>query len=177
MVAETFRFLTNINLSLTGWCSDSPAFGKLQTVSSNAKNYDVTNIKADTQKLIDYSVDFACMMLTDSHEFYPFAGTINLNGEIVMESHFDGDDHPLSQDIINSLEPLLDKQLEKNERRAYALTYDVRVQKDSSSGKTDAIAIKIKHKETKDITVYYFAYRLTEQKTVEHLDSWGVIVN
>lgn len=137
----------------------------------------MTNIKVDTQRLIDYSVDFANKMLTDNQEFYPFAGAINLNGDIVMESHFDGDDYPLSQDLINSLQPLLDRQLENNERRAYALTYDVRVQKDNATEKTDAIAVKIKHTETKDITVYYFAYRLTAQKTVEHLDSWGEIVN
>ena len=137
----------------------------------------MTNIKDDTQKLIDYAVDFANKLLTDYQEFYPFAATINLNGNIIMESCLDGDDHPLSQDLITIFEPLLDNQLENCERRAYSLTYDVKVQKDDTNYKTDAIAVKIKHAETTDITVYYFAYRLTEQNKVEHLDSWGVVVN
>lgn len=137
----------------------------------------MTNITDDKQKLIDYSVNFAISLLTDYQEFYPFAGTVNLEGEIVMESHFDGDDQPLSQDLINALLPILDRQLENNERRAYALTYDVRVQKDKASEKTDAIAIRIRHNESKDIVVYYFAYKLTPQNTVELLDSWGEIVD
>ena len=137
----------------------------------------MTNIKVDTQKLIDYSVDFAIKMLTDKQEFYPFAGAINLNGDIIMESYFDGDDHPFSQNLINSLQSVLDRKLGNNERRAYALTYDVSVQKDNTTERTDAIAVQIKHTETLDITVYYFAYRFTTQKTIEHLYSWGEVVN
>ena len=130
-------------------------------------------MQEDTQKLINYSVDFATIMLADSQEFFPFAVTVNLNGDLITTGYFDGDDHPLSQDLINKLQPLLDRLLDNKERRAYALTYDVRVQKDNSSEKTDAIAVKIKHTDTKDITVYYFAYKLTSQKTIEHLDSWA----
>jgi hypothetical protein len=137
----------------------------------------VIEIKKDIQKLIDYSVGFADKMLSDNQEFYPFAVTVNLDGNLVMNSQFDGDDHPLSQDIIDRLQPLLDNQLGKQECRAYALTCDVRVQKDNASAKTDAISVKIKHTETNDITVYYFAYRLTATKTVEYLDSWGEIIS
>ena len=35
VVTETFRLRINICGSLTGWCSESPAFGKLQTVSGH----------------------------------------------------------------------------------------------------------------------------------------------
>ena len=129
--------------------------------------------KDDTQKLIDYSVDFATKMLTDNQEFFPFAVTVNLKGDLITTGYFDGDDQPLSQDLINKLQPLLDRLLDNKERRAYALTYDVRVQKDNSSEKTDAIAVKVKHTDTKNITVYYFAYKLTSQKIIEHLDSWA----
>ena len=127
----------------------------------------------DTQKLIDYSIDFASKMLTEKQEFFPFAATVDLKGDIIMTSYFDGDDHPQSQDLINKLQLLLDRLLDSRERRAYALTYDVKVKKDDTSEKTDAIAIKIKHTDTKDLRVYYFAYKLTTQKTVEHLDSWA----
>lgn len=37
MVEETFRLRINISSSLTGWCSESPAFGKLQNVSGKFK--------------------------------------------------------------------------------------------------------------------------------------------
>jgi len=130
----------------------------------------------DTKKLIDYSVSFAEKLLTDYQEFYPFASTINLSGELVQVEYFDGDDHPLSQDLINKIQPILDQKIDSKEMRAYALTYDVRVKRDHLSDKTDAIAIKIKHRDLNDILVHYFAYRLTPQKTFEHLDSWTEII-
>jgi hypothetical protein len=135
----------------------------------------VTNITSDTQNLINYCVDFADKMLTENHEFYPFAVTVNFDGDLVMVSHFDGDDHPLSQDLINKLQLLLDYQLDNKEKRAYALTSDVVVKKDASTNKTDAIAIKIKHLDSNDIKVYYFAYILSSENKVEYLDSWGEI--
>lgn len=130
----------------------------------------------DAKKLINYSVDFANKMLTENQEFFPFAVTINFDGELVMTGYFDGDEHPPSQDLINKLQLILDRQLENKERRVYALTYDVRVKKDESSEKTDAIAIKIKRANTKEFTIYYYAYKLTPQKTVEHLYSWGELM-
>ena len=129
--------------------------------------------KDDTQKLIDYSVAFATKMLADNQEFFPFAVTVNLKGDLITTGYFDGDDHPLSQDLINKLQLLLDRLLDNKERRAYALTYDVKVKKDNSSEKSDAIAVKIKHTDTKDSTIYYFSYKLTPRKTIEHLDSWA----
>jgi hypothetical protein len=142
-----------------------------------ANHYTVTNIKDDTQKLIDYSVDFAFKLLTDYQEFYPFAGSMSLNGIIAMESGFDGNDHPLSQDLMNALDSLLEGKIENHEIRAYALTYDVKVKRVDTIAKIDAIAVKIKHAETKDTRVYYFAYRMAEGNKVEHLDSWSEIIS
>jgi hypothetical protein len=136
----------------------------------------VTNIKDDTKKIIDCSIEFANKLLVEFQEFFPFAVAINLNGEIVPINYFDGNDQPASTDLINNLETLLDEQLLKNEKRAYAITYDVRVQKNSLSEKVDAIAIKIKQAETKDILLCYFAYKLVEQNRLEHLDSWREVV-
>ena len=135
------------------------------------------NNTLDTKKLIDYSVDFADKMLTDNQEFFPFAAAIDFTGNLIMTSDFEGDDFPLSQEVINKLQSILDRQLDCKERRAYALTYDVRVQKDNLSEIVDAIAIKIKHIDTQGITVYYFAYRLTSEKKVQHIDSWGEIIS
>ncbi len=136
----------------------------------------MANLRDDTQSLIDHSVGFAEKMLTENQEFYPFAVMVNLDGELEMVSHFDGDDNPLSQDLINKLQPLLDKQIENKESRAYSLTYDAKVQKEGSSEKLDAVAVRVRHIETQEVTVYYFAYRLTAQKEVEHIDSWGEVI-
>lgn len=135
----------------------------------------MTNIANDTKKLIDYSVGFAEKLLNGCEEFYPFASTINLSGDLIPTSYFAGEDHPLSEDLMIDLNAMLERRLENKEKRAYAMTYDVKVKK-GTNGKTDAIAVKIKHTETKEITVYYFAYRMNSKKIVEHLDSWGEIL-
>lgn len=136
----------------------------------------MTTITEDTKKLIDYSVDFAKKILTDYKEFFTFSVTINLVGDRIPTGYFDGDNLLSRQDLITKLQKQHDQQLVDNQRRAYSLTYLAKVKKDNSSEKTDAIAIRIKHADTKDITVYYFAYRLTQQNTIEYFDKWNEIL-
>jgi hypothetical protein len=49
------------------------------------------------------------------------------------------------------------------------------VKQNDSREKSDAVAIKIKHRDTKDIIVYYFAYRITLKNTIEHIGNWKQI--
>lgn len=90
----------------------NPSHRQAAAVSSKAKIDAVKDIDDDKQKLIDYSVEFATKMLTENQEFYPFAVTINLHGDLVMASYFAGDEHPLSQDLINELQKTLVIQLD-----------------------------------------------------------------
>jgi len=156
--------------------SIAPPSQSPETLVLRLKDDKVRNIKDDTQKIIEYSIELANELLVEFQEFFPFAVAINLNGEIVPINYFDGNDHPDSTDLLNNLETLLDEQLSKNEKRAYAITYDVRIQKNSLSEKVDAIAIKIKQTETKEVLLCYFAYKLVEQNRLEHLDSWREVV-
>ncbi len=126
----------------------------------------------DRQKLIDYSFEFANKLLADYQEFYPFAATINLKGELIPVTYYDGNEYPNSQELIDKLKILLDDQLRDGERRAYALTCDVTVRRNDLSNRKDAIAIQIKHQDAEKNYTCFFAYRLTEQNAVEHLDSW-----
>lgn len=48
MVAETFRLRINIGGSLTGWCSESPAFGKLQNAITKFE-IEMANIMNDSK--------------------------------------------------------------------------------------------------------------------------------
>lgn len=134
------------------------------------------NITDDTKILINYSVDFAEQMLIENEEFFPFACTINSMGELVPISFFDGDEFPKSETLIDNLETILDNQLKQKEKRAYALTYDVKVKRHNEFEMHDAIAVKIKHIETEQSIVYFFAYKLNSQKSVEHLHSWLEVV-
>jgi len=131
------------------------------------------NISEDKISLINYSIDFAEKMLNENQEFYPFASTINLCGEHYATALWEGDDHPSSKTLLDNLEIMLEKQINLKEKRAYALVYDVKVQKENSGRIFDAIAIKLRHTEAKEITIYYYAYKMNTQNTIEHLESWA----
>jgi hypothetical protein len=132
------------------------------------------NLTIDRHKLVDYSIVFAEKLLIEFQEFFPFSATIDLDSNFIPTAFYDGNEHPSSQELFDQLKRLLDGQLNANEKRDYALTYNVSVRKDNRSDATDAIAIQIKHHESASTFTYYFAYRMTE-KELEHLDSWGEI--
>lgn len=133
----------------------------------------MTNNIDNTQRLIDYSVEFAKRMLTENQEFFPFAVTLNIHGDLIPATFFDGDDQPLSEDLLNNLQFLVDNKLSKREVIAYALTYDVLVKKNDHSKKNDVITVKIKHTDIEESKLYYFTYRLLKQKGIEFIDSWS----
>ena len=130
------------------------------------------NSTDDTKKLTDYAIDFAENMLKNSPDFYIFSVTINMNGERRPVGYCDGEEQLSNHDLMKKLQAHHDQQLLNKEIRAYALTYLEKVKKDNTSEITDAIAVKIKHEETTDITICYFAYKLSLQKKIEHLGNW-----
>ena len=61
-----------------------------------------------------------------------------------------------------------------NQLRAYGIAYDVVTKRDSESLETNAIAIKIKHKNSKTINVFYTAYKLPKHTRIEITDGWCI---
>ncbi len=55
-------------------------------------------IKKDIQNIINYSHQFAEIMLNDGKEYYPFGAKINTNGELIPVGYKDSEtDFPKSQ--------------------------------------------------------------------------------
>ena len=126
----------------------------------------------DIQKLIDYSVSFAKTLLAEFKEFYPFASTINIDGELIPFGLYEGDEFPDSKDLSSKLELLLEKQLEDKKKRAFAITTDVVVKRSDAENSHNAISIKIRQSGTKEYKVYFFEYNLSEENEVEITKSW-----
>jgi hypothetical protein len=135
----------------------------------------MSNVQIDKLNLIDYSIKVVETLLLEYQEYFPCATTIDLNGKIVPVSYFDGDEHLLSADLITKYKEILDEEIRKKVIRAYSIAYDVIAQKHKESEKTDAIAILIKHSETKEMIVYFYAYKLTSDNTLVMGDCWGVV--
>ncbi len=133
------------------------------------------NIQVDKLSLINFSLKMTKELLLENGEYYPIASSINLNGDTKPIMYFDGNENPLCEDIITKYLEILEMKIKNSEIRAYSIAYDVRVSRNSESEKTDAIAIKIKHIETKEIVIYYYPYTFSQQRKLTIGDGWGEI--
>ena len=133
----------------------------------------MTNIQVDKLSLINSSIKMVKELLLENDEYYPIATAIDLNGETKPIMYFDGNENPLSEDLIAKYHEILETKIENSEIRAYAIAYDVSVTRNSESEKTDAIAIKIKHIETEEVIIYFYPYTLTQERKLAMGDSWG----
>lgn len=134
--------------------------------------------KNDIQELINHSHDMAeKLLLQQNGEFYPFGAVINNLGELIHIGHYDGDEFPLSQTKINELRKYFTKEIENENIRAYAITYDSLAKKDEDSEKTDAIAIDCYLSESGQRTVYYYPYKRTTNEDFTFEEPWGIIMD
>jgi hypothetical protein len=123
----------------------------------------IMDINKDIQDIINYAHSFAEKMLVEFGEFYPFGASISSDGELIPFGFKDDEsDMPKSENVIEQLAEYFTKQLDNNEIRAYGIAYDVLVQPDESSQKTNAILVEIFHQDDKDIPEYYFPYSFAE---------------
>jgi hypothetical protein len=136
----------------------------------------MSNIDKDELELINFSLRAIEDLVIKFGEYFPIATAISIDGETIPIHYFDGDEHPLSEDLIKQFVEILDKRINDSEIRSYAIAYDVIAQKNSESKKTDAIAIKIIHNESVESMTYFFAYELTREGKFEIGESWAKLL-
>ena len=132
-------------------------------------------IKQDIQKIINYSHDFAELMLNEGREFYPFGAAIDNEGELKPVAFVDDEtDMPESQNVIDELIMHFETDLKNNNIRAYGVTYDVRVKDEDQLVVSDAVLIDIVHCESQEIPRYYFTYSFTDKNELVFGISYGM---
>jgi hypothetical protein len=99
----------------------------------------------DVDALINDLLPFAEKMLRKNREFLPFGGRIKTDGEIVWEGAYDGDELPLSQNLIDILHGSHRRLAGNHELRACAVVYDIRTIPPGRSKKQDAICFALDH--------------------------------
>lgn len=105
-------------------------------------------------------------MLADYAEFYPYGGYMKLDGSIVDLGVDDPEtDHPKSKDLIFLLRQSLQELAEKNNCKAVAVVFDVRITLPDSSSKSDAIQICLEHREGYSAEVF-FPYQVLDNKVM-----------
>lgn len=117
------------------------------------------------------------LLIRQDGEFYPFGAEIDNQGKLTHIGHYDGDEFPLSQTKINELRKYFETEIKNKRVRAYAITFDSFAKKDSTSEKTDAIAIECYSLETGQRTTYYYPYKRLTADTLDFGEPWGVMVD
>jgi hypothetical protein len=99
----------------------------------------------DIEALLNDLVPFAEKMLREHREFLPFGGHTKTDGEIVWDGAYDGEDRPLSQDLIDILNGSHRRLATGCKIRACAVVYDIRTIPPGRSKKQDAIFVSLDH--------------------------------
>ena len=85
--------------------------------------------------LFNTLLPFAQTMLREYGEFHPFGAVMTSNGEIRhVGAKIEGDDHPLSQPLIDLLTEAFWKRAKKGEWRAAGICHDVLSDNFTASG-------------------------------------------
>lgn len=90
-------------------------------------------------------VPFAQQMLSKYHEFYPFGGTMSVDGKIAQVGSSTGEEHPASQPLIDLLEKGFRDGAKRHLYKATAIVVDVRMIPPGKKEKQDAVEVRLDH--------------------------------
>jgi len=111
--------------------------------------------KDDCNQLLDGTVPRAENLLREHGEFFPFGAQMLPSGEIVPVASYTGEEQPPSQHLIDLLQTSFKARAYDGEVVATALVYDVSLTQPGSDRKSDAIAVRLDHRDNYSVTVFF----------------------
>jgi hypothetical protein len=118
------------------------------------------SLTEELHRLVDDLLPFAEKMLRKHKEFLPFGGYMKPDGEIVWEGAYNGDELPLSQDLIDILHDSHRAMAEQHLIKACAVLYDIRTIPLGKSKKQDAICAAADSRDGRSVR-FVFPYRFS----------------
>ncbi|MGK9230854.1 hypothetical protein KXS07_05805 [Inquilinus limosus] len=115
--------------------------------------------KDDCEVLLNTLLPDAKQHLRRWGEFFPFGGTMDIDGKIALVMGYDGREQPPSADVIGLIKYEFIEGARSGRLKATALVYDVRVALPSTGVKSDAVAVSLNHRDGYSVIVL-FPYRL-----------------
>jgi hypothetical protein len=110
--------------------------------------------RPDLDSLLNFLLPFAQDMLAKHGEFFPFAATMSVGGELAKAASYTGSERPASMEVLEVIEDGLRQSARNSEIRAAAVCVDARVQAPGTTEKTDAIQVKFEHSDGEAIEVF-----------------------
>ena len=108
--------------------------------------------KEQCEALLDQLLPFAEDQLKKHREFFPFGAVIQTDGSVAVSGFYDGNEQPLSKDVIEGLIESHRQMNAKGEILASGIVWNASVT--SPDGKpSDAIVVSLEHKEGYSVIV------------------------
>lgn len=101
---------------------------------------------ADSDILLSAVIPFAQQMLDKHSEFYPFGAQVSVDGQVSLVQPTTEQEHPASQEIIDSLQSGMKQHAAEGKIRGAAICYDARVVPPGGTTKVDAICVVVQHR-------------------------------
>ena len=122
--------------------------------------------KEECEELMNSVFPFAQQMLSKHREFYPFGGTMSINGKIAHTASSTGEEHPASQPLIDLLEQGFREGAKRHQFKATAIVLDVRTIPPGKKEKQDAVEVRLDHVSGYSVRVV-FPYAFSPQGKLE----------
>lgn len=121
--------------------------------------------KAECENLMNQMLPIAEKMLIEHGEFYPYGGVLKKSGKTSIVDFYDGQEHPLSKDVIRQIKEIFAHGAKTGEYNATVLIYDVKVLLPVTNKKSDAIAVSLNHRDNYSVIVL-FPYELKDGQII-----------
>jgi hypothetical protein len=121
--------------------------------------------KEEAEALLNMLLPAATHLLEKNGEMFPIGAGMLHDGSISAVAVHDGDEHPLSQKVIDELNEEFRKAARQGRFKATGLAVDVRAIPPGESEKTDAIEVRLEHVSGYSVRMVY-PYRLRDRKLI-----------
>lgn len=128
----------------------------LLSISGRKKNM---TPKEECEELMSNLIPFAEEMLQKYSEFFPYGSVMNNDGSIKNINYYDGNEKPLSKQVIENLIKVYHELAIKKEIKASGIVWDGKVSSPKDNTKTDAVLISLEHKDNYSVIVV-FPYKI-----------------
>ncbi len=128
--------------------------------------------KEECETLMNALVPLAEQLLSKYREFYPFGGTMSVDGKIELGASHTGDEHPNSQSLIELLEQGFRDGAKRHLYKATAIIVDVRTIPPGKKERWDAVEVRLDHASGYSVKVV-FPYAFSRDGKLEFAPSFA----
>ncbi|GAB4092800.1 hypothetical protein [Flaviaesturariibacter terrae] len=134
-------------------------------------------VEEDLNTLLQYLVGFGADLLEKYGEFFPLGAYIDVSGEVVPLTVYDGEERPDSELVIGQLQQEFYNRVQSGNAMAWAVAFDAVVTSEEFPEGTDAIVVNSFHTLAEKQLQYTFPYSNDDGNTSFDEKWWATYVD